>query len=284
MRGASGPKLTFRRQVTSTVATSRSVSADVAESEHKYVRTIGWITVLAAVAQALFGGLQWHLSKEGGEAMDKKVDTIVAAASQIASAAQTSNEQNRVALQETLTQAQKSMEANLQQAKGALDASIEASRTDQRAWLAFPKHKLMAEPGARAEVQLAVANRGKSPALVNSKGFIALWQKLPSEAFMGDWSGPTAVYPGQSDHALNHVLNLTPEQVEEYRAKRLKIYMRSLTCYEDIFGRTHWVKTCAFHVHGAPLDTFEFCPLGNEFGDDPKGKLCKGFKDSRPIP
>jgi hypothetical protein len=249
-----------------------SQGAQTADKYQRYVLWVGAIAAMSAVAQAGITGWQAWEAKKGGDKMEIQVERIVSAASQIASSADKSNVQSKWALEKTLGVARES-----------LDLSLQAHRVDQRAWLSFSDYKQDAEAAVgKARVVVSILNTGKTPALnaasISSYGF------LPTEPqeVVGTpegWNHVSSVFPGRAYSGLAISLDSFPTGpiIEAYKQKQLHLYIRTLTCYRDVSGNTHWVKTCAWHTSGQALGTFTFCPTGNDSGSDREGKVCKGY-------
>jgi hypothetical protein len=67
-----------------------------------------------------------------------------------------------------------------------------------------------------------------------------------------------------SEFTTNPLTLNTLTQISFYTTGTYKIYLEALIRYRDTFNQPHWTRVCAYHISGAPLDTFQYCEHGNE--------------------
>lgn len=161
--------------------------------------------------------------------------------------------------------------ASSAQSKAALDASIAASRNDQRAWLAIVNVHLTTEPSAGTELNVIyeITNTGKTPA-INVVGKSGVYLQ-PTEPASPDWSTITdginraVVFPNSTSANMRAPLRgITQPSINEYTAHRSNLYVRIRFDYTDVFRKPHWLEVCMMHIFGEPLDRFQFCVAGGD--------------------
>lgn len=281
------PKPKFRRQVSgqaigspasssASAGSMQSTSSSMGQANdgsQRFVAAIGVIAALSAAFQAFISYRQWEDGKAGGEKMEAQVALIIKAASAIAKSAELSNTENRLA-----------QENNLKSAKQSLDVSISANRIDQRAWLNFSTYRQEAEPTPeKPTFSTILVNSGKTPALnvrsVTKAGFSMI---EISDIDLSEVVGHAemSVFPGKEYTLEQKVVVPVAEGsiFDLYKNKQTYLYVKGLTCYQDIYGATHWIKNCAWRGSGDPLGYFHFCNIGNAFGTDSNGAVCKALK------
>jgi hypothetical protein len=52
----------------------------------------------------------------------------------------------------------------------------------------------------------------------------------------------------------------------------INLYVRGILRYKDTFssGINHWTTFCIFHIHGRPVDEYNFCEHGNDIDHNKK--------------
>lgn len=170
-------------------------------------------------------------------------------------------------------------ELSRQQSKAALDASIDASRTDQRAWLGVASPILPTEPEAGKPFRLTVTikNVGRTPALDISfkscAGFFfplqtginppaCKWREIPTRKVP-----TTTEFPGMSHEDLEVA---TPEvsiaEAAAYRAHQSRVFARCRFDYKDVFRRPHFTEICYYHQFGTdPAKYWSSCNAEVEY-------------------
>jgi hypothetical protein len=173
------------------------------------------------------------------------------------------------ATQQTVTQSQR-----------ALDASIEASRNDQRAWLAIVDMHIVKEPvvGEKFRVTYAVANTGKTPATDSTTKNQLFFEY--TEPLRPDWmaipgAGQAVLFPSTTSRNIPFELDaprITQGVVEAYTKTLTKVFLRTRADYRDVFGKAHWSEVCFTHLFGDPADQWLACPIAGYIDPDPKTK------------
>lgn len=158
-------------------------------------------------------------------------------------------------------------ELSRQQGKAALDASIEASRRDQRAFMKLSGDTSTTAPipltfGESPSMPLTIINTGKTPAkAVDSTIVVSIFQK--SEKFRINY--PKALHPYTTSVGLAfpndpEIIHLKPvkptngserefliftEELNEQMKKETAFYIvYAKITYLDIFGCAHWTHIC----------------------------------------
>jgi len=175
-------------------------------------------------------------------------------------------------MERNLNAAKEAMERSDRQSKAAIDASIEASRNDQRAWLTFSRFLLSEEPTADKEVAIDywIINTGKTPAIdMYTQGTVWI---LPSEMIFpfGELADhPKIVVPPNAPNMSTRLKwKFAASFLTNYPTKVYRLYFNGLVLYHDIFGELRWTSVCAWHEYGESLDHFSFCSKGNETDKD----------------
>jgi len=161
------------------------------------------------------------------------------------------------------------MESAVGQAGKALNASIEAARTDQRAWFGI-KEITLANPlavGKPVNISILGLNTGKTPALELSMEEIRIG---PSETardrdLVIKGIDREVVAPNNTD-LFYETATYSDESVKGIMAGVIPIYVRGSLEYQDIFGATHVTTFCAYYpANGPPTATGRFfnCKTGN---------------------
>ncbi|PYT48176.1 MAG: hypothetical protein DMG44_15855 [Acidobacteria bacterium] len=207
-----------------------------------------YLIVLLTAVIALWAGMTWWEMHDAG----KQTDKIIAADERLATA----------------------MENSVAQAKTALDASIEASRTDQRAWVALKGiHPEPLEAGKQVIAKVYLVNSGKTPA--NKFGGYSVLVPASTER-LSQFPVPPAyaytasigtLWPGVDSTADGSVtvkgfnLSLTPSGLEQINRRKQFLFVYGEYTYFDIFDRKHTTQFCA--RYSATSKTFEMCPNHN---------------------
>ncbi|MGA9354959.1 MAG: hypothetical protein WBV46_14810, partial [Terriglobales bacterium] len=159
------------------------------------------------------------------------------------------------------------------QSKLALDASIDASRLDERPWVIGSSFTLSKELDS-ADIpitKITVANVGKTPALdmvPTSEPYI--WNESISP--LGPLEEPKTkstslgvLAPGQTGVSFSTNPWLAPEYLfPAYKDGGSRYYVRAKVTYTDVNRLEHWTTICAYHIMGHPLTEFTYCSSGND--------------------
>lgn len=143
------------------------------------------------------------------------------------------------------------------QSKTALDATIEASRLGQRAWVGPANMKMMTfEAGKPIRVEVVFTNTGHSPAL-KAKGFLFIRiRESPIDIgnfnldemakSLKDRPSISTVFPnGALSLQTEPIGPATEKYINEVKAGRLEILILGKVTYLDIFQNTHISTVCA---------------------------------------
>ncbi|MDP1767572.1 MAG: hypothetical protein Q8L74_02075 [Nitrospirota bacterium] len=159
------------------------------------------------------------------------------------------------------------------QSKAALEATIEASRLGQRAWVGLTNIKVMTfEVGKPIRIEIIFTNTGHSPAL-KAKGFFYMEVKeLPIN--IGNFNLDQMARSHKDRPSIgttfpNATLSIqteatspaTEKSIAEIKAGRLKILIIGKVTYLDIFQNSHVSAVCAKYE---PVGKgFEYCEQHN---------------------
>jgi len=185
----------------------------------------------------------------------------------------------RTILADNREQAKRELNASMEQSRAALEAATAASRLDQRPWVTLMRFQLPEEPkvGGEITVHCIWQNTGRTPALdFITRPAVQIWGPPPIEPPKPDFSkigprGSTSVLPpgGGGSFFSTAKWDAAPEDLlQSYIQKKRHLFVRVLVRYNDVFGASHWTEICAYHVHGTPLDHFNFCSTGNDLDHD----------------
>ncbi len=210
---------------------------------------------------------QARVASEAASAAASQTARLILATQQIAAASKDANEENK-----------KAVAKSLEQSRRSLEASITAARQDQRAWVQTTEYVLDKEPsgGDKITVSARMTNTGKTPAKsVTTRAHLS----VSPQPVLPKWGTPkanTVMFPG-SVPVVPYEYTPPPLPVQFYKSGQNKLYIQTLTCFQDVFGATHWVKDCAYHEFGKPTVVFAYCDGGNEEGTDGPGsaKQCQ---------
>ena len=153
----------------------------------------------------------------------------------------------------SVQEAQAAMQRSERQSQAALDASKDALRTDQRAWLSvggIPNDPVVFQADKPFEPNIAVVNTGRTPALNAFIRFRATSSPIGATLNFAEkirqTSGTTQIFgPG-----FSAPLSLTPEDdmvtqtlyAGVVKDKTLNLFVYGRVDYLDAFGFNHWIE------------------------------------------
>jgi len=174
-------------------------------------------------------------------------------------------------------QNRQAMEASERQSKAALDASIEVTRTDQRAWVGVietepPTETVAGEnvyikAGSHSIFRAVIANSGRTPALsvttsTGDAGILSGVPFVPRYDYRGEYGIPV-IQPAakfwiltSGDHAF------TAKEIDAVKSGTFKVYFFGMINYKDVFGKSHRTNFCA--VLDRNLKNFNACSQFND--------------------
>ena len=229
------------------------------------------VNVGAVIATGLFVSLQWYEMRSGGNDTHK-----------LAEAAFTQAQAMEIAANAQRAQAVSGIEA-LQKADAALNASIDASRLDQRAWVGIGQLTALPEPfhaGDNATITVSFKNTGKTPA--RNAVVVVIKDPVPTGrspvfSYRGEKAARFGLQPPNLDSFVRMSVAksrstgedrpLTPELLESLVSRRVILYLHGQIVYEDIFDRWHWVTFCYFLRNPEGAISFGACAEHNDTGD-----------------
>jgi len=161
------------------------------------------------------------------------------------------------------------MESSVKQAGKALNASIEASRTDQRAWISVKEITVSKSliVGSPVQVSVTAINTGKTPALnmvVSDFGMGPIETDRRRDLII-HYSAHEVIAPNNTNTVLA-TATYDDESIRGILAGAIRIYVRGRLVYKDVFGLTHQTKFCAYYPNnGSPTSSTYFfnCKSGN---------------------
>lgn len=247
-------------------------------------------TVVLGIAIIFFAFMQWYEMHGSGKQTDRLIATATAIEShqkQLVEDNKTNLTQNKAAIEATLkenrdevtkllAENQKALEANRKQGQSALDASVNASRLDQRAWIGFRQADFHLAADAPLAVTVHSINTGKTPAL-NVRSHIELQTVpigLPVPAINLDspshWGlkSITVCDPSQ-EHTTPIKADAPPDPIvfKAIKDGHMRLYVRIRFTYDDVFAKplhrvgAHRSEHCWIYV--VPADDLEDCDFGN---------------------
>jgi hypothetical protein len=191
-----------------------------------------------------------------------------AAAASFSSSADGINAQTKLAVEkfERIANAsEEGIKANREAAGNALNASIDAARTEQRAWVGIEDVKVTeTSEGSPIGVTVWVRNTGKTPAL-NLKNVTIIGRAYPPDELSDtdfrlvddgvDFARmPGTLMPGAPVSVPVHtVYPMTAQRLDDIKSGREVLYVWGTIRYEDVFKRTHSTKFCVFAVPNVDL-------------------------------
>lgn len=159
------------------------------------------------------------------------------------------------------------------QSKAALEATIEASRLGQRAWVGQSTIKVtVLEASKPIRVEVIFTNTGQSPALKTKGLFFMQVKERPIDIgkvnldqlakSLKDPSSISTVFPNKAlSIQTNAIVPATEKDIAEIKAGRLEILVIGRVTYFDIFQTAHVTAVCARYE---PIGKgFEYCDQHN---------------------
>ncbi len=251
---------------------------DVKKELSGYERsTLRWTIVIVAVnaLTCLFIGLQWHEIKSGSsdthtlaEQAKKQADkmsNMSDAADKIRAAAENMVIQD----QRIADNAHTAMDASNKQSKVALDATISASKLDQRAWIGVGDFRVTQfEKDKSFKIDVEIKNSGKTPALDMTDGM--RYGIEPSSIFgpRDEWFNmivtTAEAIPPQGSHTMHMEIPLPviAPFFDAIKAKTMSLYIVGVILYKTISKEDGRAEFCLVMVDPDKLDV-AYCRTHN---------------------
>lgn len=163
----------------------------------------------------------------------------------------------------------KAMEDSVAKSQSALDASIEASRNDQRAWFGIKEITLAnpLAPGKPVQISIMGLNTGRTPALdlYATEVRVGPSETDRSRDFVIHMPDREVVAPNNTD-VFYATVTYSDDSIRAIMAETIRIYVRGELKYRDVFGRSHTTMFCAYYPTNGPLSAvghFFNCKTGN---------------------
>jgi hypothetical protein len=168
--------------------------------------------------------------------------------------------------------AQKATDASNAQSRAALDASIAASRSDQRAWIVLRGIEGIPILDQPWPLKVYFANSGKTPAKHVRVDCHVTPAKIESEidfSKVGAHARPTMIAPNDPTTycPLNPltIAKVNQDVLDFFSNKKAILFAYGSVTYEDIFGKEHWLTFCrSMEADGKAWDS---CETHNDTGD-----------------
>lgn len=251
--------------------------------------TLLWTRVVVGInlLTCLFVGLQYremksgskdtHTLAEAAKTQSEKMSNVSDAADKIRKAAEDMVLQD----QRIADNAKDSLDASNRQSKAALDASIAASKLDQRAWVVLKHVSGVPEVNKPWNVQIYFINTGKTPArnvrmtchITYTTGESA--EHLIEFAATVPDTRPTLIAPNDPSTfcSLDALLPLKISRVaqdtlDSFSGGKLVLFAHGFATYDDVAGTKHWVTFC--RVMDGDGKTWHGCKTHNDTGDGDK--------------
>jgi hypothetical protein len=273
------------------------------------------IGLIALIVYTFFAGYQWRVANATlTEIRNGKVDTnriIKASETQASAAEQIADASRRNAaaaesfsksadeireetaravseLRRSANDSETAMKENSRNAQNAMNTSIEASRLDERAWLAISDPEILQydpnDPTKPFLIQILVRNSGKTPAQqINALGVIQAYDPKTDGPTDDDWKvflgyfneskeryviAPNAtrkiIVPDFSNKAQNPPFHdFIAQNYPLIRDRSKYLYYFGQATYIDIDNRPHTTKFCVWLVDPGTKQ-FAFCGKGND--------------------
>lgn len=233
--------------------------------------TLRWakVAVLLSALAALFICLQWREMHTGGvdthnlavaaKTQAEKMGNMSDAADKIRQAAENMVAQDR----RIADNAQKALDASNKQSKASLDASIAASRQDQRAWLSVGDYTYTITESDPVTSSVFVTDSGKTPATkvlcritgtTKPKGYVLRDSDIVYPADMPTVNHGT-IFPNQHFplRAGGDPMEPGKQKIwfDNVKGGEWIQYFFGDVRYRDVFGKDHWTHFCT-----------QFIPIG----------------------
>jgi hypothetical protein len=233
------------------------------------------IMAIATVVIAIFTALTFYVVLDSSSDTQKLItaaQTQAVAASDQADAAQQFSDTTED-INGDINGAVDQLQAAADNARASIEATQDAMRLDQRAWVATSgiasTPKLEVKNGRDFLIQIVFRNTGKTPARKST--FLTFWDLVPKGtkptlAVRGVPSisqvlvAPNAEYrkdikPFQEPFdAINNLSTMKPEEkeaakrmfIEQFTSRTMVLYVHGRADYRDIFGCPHWTTFCSY--------------------------------------
>jgi hypothetical protein len=156
-------------------------------------------------------------------------------------------------------------------AQKALDVSIDASRLDERPWVVSQRWVMSNEPeeNKMPTIQIWAIDTGKTPALdVIPLTQVSITDELSPPPLGQTTEAPKSIgmlAPGAGGVSFTtEAPRYLKPAIDAYNAGNARFYVRAKVTYSDVSKIEHWTTICIFHMHGHPLDEFNYCSDGND--------------------
>lgn len=160
----------------------------------------------------------------------------------------------------------------IEQGKSDSEATRDSSLLE-RAWVRTDGMRLHAEPtgspGEELTIDVAVLNQGKTPALNATTRAIYDFgtpRTDPTRWRTTKANSPSIMHPNQPLTVRLTVADSKGPYVAAYLAGQMRLSVQTLICYDDVFGRRHWVTTCMERAIGMKLGEHFSCATGHDMG------------------
>ncbi len=230
-----------------------------------------WVQALSAILIVVITSYYTKAARDQAELLRQSVQEITAQSKDIRRSADATETAAKAAITnaDAAVAASKAAQIANDLTGQGVRQNLEATRRDQRAWITVLNFKLYREvaDNERIKVKVSIMNTGKTPALhLNKLTGLLFAGAVPTvnlKGLHGENSG--IVFPGASGVSFDSGSFLVPTgMTAAYQAKNVRVYIRSLINYRDVFGLSHWTEVCAFHESGMDLTEFNFCGTGND--------------------
>lgn len=252
-----------------------------------------WVMVSFTAVIAFWAGLQWYEMHGSG----KQADKLITAATKLADAARdqaqaakdTANAAgkqvdaaNRFAdsaegINRGVAGAVTQLKAAADNAKASIEATKEAMRLDQRAWLGASDYTYSIAESGPIDSSASVTNTGKTPALnilcktsgtTKVKGYVLRDSDIVYPSEMPIVKEGT-LFPNQHFPLKANATAMNSEKqkiwFDNVQSGDWIQYFFGEVRYKDAFGRDHWTHFCTQFVPGTKSGTP--CPIYNETDD-----------------
>ncbi len=220
-----------------------------------------WVNVILAAAIVYF---TWSSGQQSDRIMKAAEDNAKAAGGFSQSAANISKDINV---------AKENFRRIADSSKKSIEATQDALRLDQRAWITLKGIGGKPELDQPWEIHPSFVNTGRTPAM--NVRFSCNFETAKSEKALVYKEAPFGARSilAPNDQTYHCILNpmaipkVTQPMLDELKSKRITLFVFGTLIYDDVFGKQHWLVFCRFmHPDG---NTWGGCerPERNAMGD-----------------
>lgn len=284
------PQSNHRQQVRDRADNDQNQELEHIRWAEKWMVRLTGALVVASLASLGTAILQWRSSENqgvdthnlavaAGKQSDAASDMATAAGDQVDAANNFSDSAEEI--NRGVTGAVDQLKAAASNAKASIDATKEAMRLDQRAWIGFNTFEINKfEPGVPLKASILLINTGRTPAGKVRAGIGELFYSASAShvelkaAIANGIRGvdirprpqPTISPQGGLPLHLNTINPFPQDTYDRIRNRTYNYFTLGRVEYLDVFGRPQWMTFCVeifFPDFNEPA-TWSYCDTGND--------------------